>query len=213
MKVVVGKAYGHQTPAFAAEMTYLIFHPYWDVPSSIARRELIPKFARDPEFLRENHYEIVGLDGEVVTRNNASASILDAVRAGRYRVRQMPGPDNALGGVKFMFPNEHNVYLHGTPAMELFSKTRRDFSHGCIRVEKPAELAQWVLRNRPDWPPERIRAAINGKGPLKVVLDQPIPVLIVYGTAVVEETGDVRFFHDIYGKDAALERALAAAEP
>ena len=125
----------------------------------------------------------------------------------------MPGPDNALGGVKFMFPNEHNVYLHGTPAMELFSKTRRDFSHGCIRVEKPAELAQWVLRNRPDWPPERIRAAINGKGPLKVVLDQPIPVLIVYGTAVVEETGDVRFFHDIYGKDAALERALAAAEP
>jgi murein L,D-transpeptidase YcbB/YkuD len=97
--------------------------------------------------------------------------------------------------------------------MELFSKTRRDFSHGCIRVERPAELAQWVLRKKPDWPPERILEAMNGKYPLRVTLDQPIPILIVYGTAIVEETGEVHFFDDIYGQDAALERALATAEP
>jgi murein L,D-transpeptidase YcbB/YkuD len=192
MKVVVGKAYGHRTPVFSAEMTYLIFRPYWDVPESIARNELLPKAAHDPDFFSRNHYEIV------------------PAGSGDSRVRQAPWPDNALGPVKFLFPNEHNVYLHGTPEVELFSRSRRDFSHGCIRVEKPDELAAWVLRNKPGWTPERIRDAMNGARPLRVDLDAPIPVFIVYGTVVVTENGEVRFFDDIYGFDALLAKTLAA---
>ena len=192
MKVVVGRAYRHRTPVFSAEMTYLIFRPYWDVPDSIAREELLPKAAADPEYFVKNHYETV------------------PTPSGGSRVRQAPGPDNALGGVKFLFPNEYNVYLHGTPAVELFSKSRRDFSHGCIRVEKPEELAVWVLKNKPEWTRERIREAMNSGQPLRVNLDTPIPVLIVYGTAVVAEDGDIRFFDDIYGYDAALAQTLAA---
>lgn len=192
MKVVVGKAYGHQTPVFSAEMTYLIFRPYWDVPESIARKELLLKAAADPEYFVKNHYETV------------------PTTSGGSRVRQAPGPDNALGGVKFLFPNEYNVYLHGTPAVELFSKSRRDFSHGCIRVEKPEELAAWVLRKKPEWTRERIREAMNSTQPLRVNLDAPIPVLIVYGTTVVAGDGDIRFFDDIYGYDASLAQTLAA---
>lgn len=192
MKVVVGKAYGHQTPVFSAAMTYLIFRPYWDVPESIARKELLPKAAADPEYFVKNHYETV------------------PTTSGGSRVRQAPGPDNALGGVKFLFPNEYDVYLHGTPAVELFSKSRRDFSHGCIRVEKPEELAAWVLRNKPEWTRERIREAMNSAQSLRVNLDTPIPVLIVYGTTVVAGDGDIRFFDDIYGYDASLARTLAA---
>ena len=192
MKVVLGKAYGHQTPVFSAEMTYLIFRPYWDVPESIARKELLPKAAADPEYFVKNHYETV------------------PTTSGGSRVRQAPGSDNALGGVKFLFPNEYNVYLHGTPAVELFSKSRRDFSHGCIRVEKPEELAAWVLRNIPQWTRERIREAMKGTQPLQVNLDAPIPVLIVYGTTVVAGDGDIRFFDDIYGYDASLAQTLAA---
>jgi murein L,D-transpeptidase YcbB/YkuD len=192
MKVVVGKAYGHQTPVFSAPMTYLIFRPYWDVPESIVRKELLPKAAADPEYFAKNHFETV------------------TTASGGSRVRQAPGPDNALGGVKFLFPNEYNVYLHGTPAMELFSKSRRDFSHGCIRVEKPEELAAWVLRNKPEWTRESIRQAMNGTQPLQVNLDAPIPVLIVYGTTVVADDGEVRFFDDIYGYDASLAQILDA---
>jgi len=125
-------------------------------------------------------------------------------------VRQAPGPDNALGGVKFLFPNKYNVYLHGTPAVELFSKSRRDFSHGCIRVEKPEELAVWVLRNKPEWTCERIREAMRSAWPLRVDLDTPIPVLVVYGTAIAAPNGDMRFLDDIYGYDASLAQALAA---
>jgi murein L,D-transpeptidase YcbB/YkuD len=173
-------------------MTYLIFRPYWDVPESIARKELLPKAAADPEYFVKNHYETV------------------PTTSGGSRVRQAPGSDNALGGVKFLFPNEYNVYLHGTPAVELFSKSRRDFSHGCIRVEKPEELAAWVLRNIPQWTRERIREAMKGTQPLQVNLDAPIPVLIVYGTTVVAGDGDIRFFDDIYGYDASLAQTLAA---
>ncbi len=193
MKVVVGKAYGHRTPVFAREMTHLIFRPYWEVPDSIAYKELFPKLAKDPSYFVKNHY---------VTHHR-----------GPTLVRQLPGPDNALDGVKFVFPNEHDVYLHGTPATELFAKTRRDFSHGCIRVEKPAELARWVLRHQPEWTPERIAEAMNRDTPLEVKLARPIPVLIVYGTAIVLESGEVHFFNDIYHLDSALDQALATRRP
>ena len=194
MKVVVGKAYGHRTPVFAREMTHIIFCPYWEVPDSIAEKELFPKLAKDPAYFVENHYVVVH-------------------RGARVLVRQLPGPDNALDGVKFVFPNEHDVYLHGTPATELFAKTRRDFSHGCIRVEKPAELARWVLRHQPEWTPERIAEAMNRDTPLEVKLARPIPVLIVYGTAIVLESGEVHFFNDIYHLDTALDQALKTRRP
>ena len=138
---------------------------------------------------------------------------LAQLRSGALRIRQIPGPENALGLVAFMFPNEHDVYLHGTPAMELFTKSRRDFSHGCIRAEKPEELAAWVLRNQAEWTPEKIAEAMNGSKTIYVSLDKAIPVLIVYATAVVLADGEVRFFEDIYGQDAELAALLAKGYP
>ena len=148
MKVVVGKAYHHQTPVFAANMKQVIFRPYWNVPVSIQRAELVPKLDRDSSYLMKNRYEVVTPQGKVVTNGIVDAPTLAQLRSGNLRIRQTPGPENALGLVAFMFPNEYDVYLHGTPAMELFAKSRRDFSHGCIRAEKPQELAAWVLRNQ-----------------------------------------------------------------
>jgi len=133
MKVVVGRALGRRTPLFEAEMQYVIFNLWWEVPPSIARRELAPQFARSADALRKEDYEVVRRDGSLVSREAMSPDVLQGIRSGEYRVRQAPGAKNALGSVKFIFPNPHNVYLHGTPATELFSRTRRDFSHGCIR--------------------------------------------------------------------------------
>jgi murein L,D-transpeptidase YcbB/YkuD len=209
MKVVVGSAYGgHKTPVFSADMKYVVFRPYWDVPFSIARAEIAPKLAKDHSYLEKNRYELVDAQGRIAIAPVNDAAVAQ-IRSGALRVRQTPGPENALGLVKFLFPNEYNVYLHSTPAQELFSKTRRDFSHGCIRVEKPEDLAVWVLQNKPEWTPARIHAAMNGAETLQVTLDTPIPVLIVYATAVVLESGEVRFFDDIYQQDAQLEQALA----
>ena len=135
------------------------------------------------------------------------------LRSGKLFIRQVPGEKNALGLVKFLFPNEYNVYLHGTPAKSLFLRSRRDFSHGCIRVEKPEELAQWVLRGVPGWDMDHIREAEHGVDSERVNLDKPIPVLIVYGTAVVREDEEVFFFDDIYGHDAALAELLDHGYP
>jgi murein L,D-transpeptidase YcbB/YkuD len=140
--------------------------------------------------------------------------VLEQLRSGKLAVRQKPGPANSLGLVKLIFPNQHNVYLHSTPAPELFSQARRDFSHGCIRVEKPAELTAWALRNNPGWDLERVRQEMkSGKDNQQVNLVKPIPVLILYGTAIVDEEGTVRFFDDIYGLDASLEKVLAKGYP
>jgi murein L,D-transpeptidase YcbB/YkuD len=213
MKVVVGKAYRHKTPVFSNEMTHVIFRPYWDVPLSIQRAELVPKIAKDPAYLAENDYEIVDSRRQVVPSAVVTPDMLARLRSGKLFIRQIPGDKNALGDVKFLFPNEYNVYLHGTPAKSLFLKSRRDFSYGCIRVEKPEELAQWVLRGLPGWDMDCIREAENGTASQRVNLDKPIPVLIVYGTAVVREGGEVFFFDDIYGHDAALEQTLDHGYP
>lgn len=210
MKVVVGRAYRHRTPVFAGELKSVIFRPYWNVPLSIQREELLPQMEKNPSYLAEHSYEIVDGDDNVVADGMEKK---DQLRSGELRIRQKPGPDNALGLVKFDFPNAYNVYMHGTPALELFSRTRRDFSHGCIRVEDPVALAAWVLRDQPEWTAERIRSAMQGDETLQVPLNQSIPVLIVYGTAIVMEDGEVRFFDDIYGHDKALERALAENHP
>jgi murein L,D-transpeptidase YcbB/YkuD len=213
MKVVAGRAYRHQTPIFAADMKHVIFRPYWNVPPSIQRAEIVPKIARDRSYLEKNGFEVVTSKDVVVTAGVVDDSTLAQLRTGKLLIRQIPGPKNSLGLVKFLFPNQHNVYLHDTPAIELFSRSRRDFSHGCIRVEKPELLAAWVLADRPEWSPGRIAEAMNGSKTLQVNLARPIPVLVVYATAVVLGNGEVRFFRDIYGQDAALEKRLAAGRP
>jgi len=213
MKVVVGKAFGHQTPVFANEIRSVIFRPYWNVPQSILEAELIPELMKNPSYLSENSYEIVDKDERVVSEGPVSKEVEALLLAGKLSVRQIPGPQNALGLVKFEFPNQYDVYMHGTPAKELFSRSRRDFSHGCIRVEDPVKLASWVLQGMPEWTEESIRAAMNGETTMEVKLEKPIPVLIFYSTAVVLEGEEPHFFGDIYGLDAELERALAKGLP
>jgi murein L,D-transpeptidase YcbB/YkuD len=213
MNVVVGKAYDHDTPVFSDSMQYVVFRPYWSVPYSIAKAEFIPRIARDPDYLAKKGFEVVNSRQDVVTSGTVTGDMLAQLRSGKLFIRQTPGPKNSLGLVKFIFPNSYNVYMHDTPAQEFFAKSRRDFSHGCIRLEKPADLAVWVLRDNPGWDMDRVRPAMNGAPNQQVNLAHPIPVLIVYGTAIVTEDGLVHFYDDIYGHDAALEKVLAKGYP
>ena len=212
MKVVVGRAYGHQTPVFASQIESVIFRPYWNVPHSIVKAELVPHLKKDSSYFSKNDYEIVDKNAEVVTEAADSKDVIAQLNSGKLGVRQKPGPQNALGLIKFEFPNQYDVYMHGTPSKALFARTRRDFSHGCIRVEDPVELAKWVLQDRPEWSEENMRAAIDGEDRVEVKLKEPIPVLIFYSTAVVLEGGEVHFYDDIYGLDAQLEETLAQRE-
>jgi murein L,D-transpeptidase YcbB/YkuD len=214
MKAVVGKSYRTHTPVFAQNMTYLVFRPYWNVPLAIQRGEMVPKLRKDPDYLKKNQMEIVDRHGTVVSTGAASGEQLAQLGSGVLSVRQRPGPKNSLGLVVFMFPNEHNVYLHSTPAPELFSRPRRDFSHGCIRVEDPAKLAEYILQGNGNWPMEKITEAMNsGPDSQTVSLKQKRPVVIVYATAVVLPDGTVKFFQDIYGHDARLQKALGPGFP
>ena len=214
MNVVVGKAYNHNTPVFEDSMQYVIFRPYWSVPYSIAKTEFIPKIARDPDYLEKKGFAVVDSRQQVVAAGPVSADVLQQLRAGKLFIRQNPGPKNSLGLVKFIFPNSYNIYMHDTPEQVFFSKTRRDFSHGCIRLEKPGDLAVWVLRgNTGNWDTTRVRAAMNGDAPQQVNLARPIPVLILYATVIVTEDGVVHFYDDIYGHDSVLEKALDKGYP
>ena len=210
MNVVVGKAYEHQTPVFSSYIRSIIFRPYWNVPLRIQRQEIIPKLKEDPAYLAANSYEIIDGAGNVVEADPASLEVIEKLESGELGIRQRPGPDNSLGLIKFDSPNRFDIYLHGTPAMELFAKSRRDFSHGCIRVERPFELACRLLSGLPEWTPEKIQEAMNGEQTLRVALSEPVPLLIVYGTAVVTESGEIHFYRDIYGHDRSLERALGS---
>jgi L,D-transpeptidase YcbB len=214
MNVIVGKAMRHETPVFDRDMRYVVFRPYWNVPPSIQRSEIVPAITRNRSYIAQKNYEVTTHNGQVVTDGPISDEVLEQLRAGKLAVRQKPGPSNSLGLVKLIFPNEYNVYLHSTPAQQLFSQSRRDFSHGCIRVEKPEELAAWALQGRPEWSLDRVRAAMrNGKDNVQVNLPQPIPVLIFYVTAVPAADGSVLFFEDLYGHDAELRKALAKGYP
>jgi murein L,D-transpeptidase YcbB/YkuD len=214
MDVIVGKAYGHKTPIFAEDMHYVVFRPYWNVPPSIQRSEIVPAIQKSRDYIAKKGFEIITRSGGVVTSGAVSDDLLEQFRSGKLAVRQKPGATNALGLVKLMFPNEYNVYLHSTPAQELFAQTRRDFSHGCIRVEKPDELAAWALRNNPGWDLARVREAMkSGKDNQTVNLAKPIPVFILYGTAIVDEKGEAHFYDDIYGLDADLDKVLAKGYP
>lgn len=188
MRVVVGKEQS-RTPAFSDKMTYIEVNPYWNIPPSIAKNEILPKVAADPGYLASHNMEVIpGTDGQL---------------------RQLPGGDNALGRLKFMFPNEFNIYLHDTPADHLFNRAERDFSHGCIRLEKPVELANVLLKGDPKWTPEALQAVIDSGEQKTITLEHPLPVHILYWTAWVEPDGTVQFRKDIYGHDAQLEEALA----
>ncbi len=211
MRVVVGRALRTQTPVMAEEMKYLIFWPYWNVPPSILRAEIVPKIAKDPEYLQKNNFEVTTYSGEVVTDGIVSEEVLAQLRAGKLMVRQKPGPKNALGLIKFVFPNADNIYLHSTPSQALFGESRRDFSHGCIRVEDPRALATWVLRNNPGWTRERVEAAFQAQEQEQVNLAHEIPLLILYGTAISKEDGQVFFFEDIYGYDKAMGKLFEQA--
>jgi L,D-transpeptidase YcbB len=214
MNVIVGRTFPDQnTPVFVADMRYIVFRPYWDVPASIMRKEYLAHLRADPGWATRNGYELVAGPGDDARPVEPSADSVAALARGELRLRQLPGPANALGLAKFMFPNRHNVYLHGTPAQSLFAATRRAFSHGCIRVEDPLRLAEFLLRDDPAWNRDRIIAAQQGTGPVRVALAQPIRVMILYATALATEAGEVLFFDDLYGHDARLLRQLRTRKP
>jgi murein L,D-transpeptidase YcbB/YkuD len=210
MDVVVGSAYDHRTPVFSDALEHIVFAPYWDVPLSIARAELLPLARRNPHILTVNNYEIVNAAGRVLS---PTAAALRAVSTGSARIRQLPGGSNALGFVKFVFPNEFNVYLHDTPVQAAFRRARRDVSHGCIRIANPFALAQLLLRSVPGWDSTAIAAAMRGKTPQRVDLPHPVPVHIIYATAVAREDGTALFYDDIYGLDAELSQRLSRGYP
>jgi len=209
MKVIVGRAMRTATPLFAEDMRFIEFSPYWNVPPSIARSETLPKLRADPAYLEREGFEFVSAQG---VSTEVSEANLAAVARGEARIRQRPGPHNALGDIKFVFPNQDNIYLHHTPSVRLFERERRDFSHGCIRVEQPVQLAAFVLEHQPGWDEDRIVTAMTAGKSSTLRLAQALPVLITYATAIVKD-GRPHFFEDIYGHDARLAAALAAPRP
>jgi L,D-transpeptidase YcbB len=215
MNVVVGKAAPTQTPVFTDEIKFIVFRPYWNVPPGILRRTVIPGILKSSGYLTRERFEVTDSSGKLVSPND---DLVAGLRSGKYFVRQKPGPANALGLIKFMFPNTYSVYLHSTPSTELFSRSRRDFSSGCIRLEKPAELAAFLLRNQRDgqqpWTASLAQKAMDaGADNRQVNLAVKVPVLILYVTAVAEEDGTIHFFDDIYGHDKRLNALLAKLRP
>ncbi len=211
MDVIVGEAFpGRETPVFAADMRYIVLRPYWDVPFSIMAREMLPLIWADPDWVTRNGYELVLGQRDDALPQPVTAANIDLLARGELRLRQKPGPGNALGLAKFMFPNRHNVYMHDTPAQELFGQARRAFSHGCIRVADPIALIRHVLRDDPRWTTERITAAMRVDGPVRIALPRSIRVFIIYGTALATEAGETLFFEDIYQHDARLDALLTA---
>jgi murein L,D-transpeptidase YcbB/YkuD len=201
IRVVVGKP-GHNTPIFSEDMKTVVFSPYWNIPDTIAENETAPAIARDPNYLNKQGIEILRVSSKGTETVDAASVKWDSPDAVRGLVfRQKPGDSNALGHVKFLFPNPYNVYLHDTPADALFAKPGRAFSHGCVRVEEPETLAKSVLKGYPEWDEEKIFAAMQAGVEKQVRLTKPIPVHIAYFTAWVDDNGGLHFQPDIYGYD------------
>jgi len=200
MKIIVGEAPERKTPLLRSRLETIIFYPYWNVPSKITRDELMSDIEKDRTFLPANHLEMVNLRGKVVD-GPISEDEIDQLRSGQLRLRQTPGPKNTLGLAKFEFPNEYGIYMHATSAPWLFAKPRRDFSHGCIRVEQAEDLAEWALRDEAGWSRDRIDEAMQGPDPVAVKLHHSVQLVTVYVTAMALDNGEVRFFDDIYGLD------------
>ena len=197
MRVIVGKP-ATATPLFSDEMTYVVFSPYWNIPQNILRDETLPRAVKDPDFLRRNNMEVVGTSGTI---DPAEVDWTDESVTRTLRFRQRPGPDNALGLVKFIFPNHFDIYLHDTPGDRLFFREHRTFSHGCIRIENPVGFAEYVLRDQPEWTTSRITAAMQSRREQAVTLKRKLPVHIGYWTAWVEPDGNVKFTDDPYKLD------------
>jgi len=218
MKVIDGEAKGnHDTPMFVRLMRYVVFRPYWNLPPSIIKKEIVPHLVKSGlGYLAANDYQVFKNDGTVVT----SFTVQDIAHL-RYNVRQLPGPKNSLGLVKFLFPNAYDVYMHSTPELYLFGLYRRDRSHGCVRLEHADQMALWVLhgdQSDPDaqngWDADKIDVAMNGEMNNRTVsLKTPLPVVIGYFTAMPDEDGSTHFFNDLYGYDKDLEAAIAKGRP
>jgi murein L,D-transpeptidase YcbB/YkuD len=218
MRVVDGEAEGnHDTPIFVRLMRYVVFRPYWNLPPSIIKKEIVPHLHRSGlGYLSSHDYEAYKNDGTVV-----SGVSIDDIEHLRYGLRQKPGPKNSLGLVKFLFPNEYDVYMHSTPELNLFDLARRDRSHGCVRLQHADQMALWVLSNdQPDpdqqtkWDTDTVSAAMNGDNNNRTYnLKTPLPVVIGYFTAMADEDGSMHFFSDVYGYDKELEAALAKGRP
>ncbi|HSR42172.1 MAG TPA: L,D-transpeptidase family protein [Longimicrobiales bacterium] len=214
IRAIVGRAY-RQTPIFTGRMTYLVFSPFWHVPPGIAVNDKLPAIKRDPGYVAAQRMTLLDartnepVDPSTVEWSEMTGSEFNR----RFRLRQEPGPWNALGTVKFMFPNRHNVYLHDTPDRGLFGRTERSFSSGCVRIEEPIWLAEYLLRGDPRWTRERIDGVIAGRREVSVILPEPVPVHVLYWTAWVDEDGVLQFRRDLYDRDAAVRRALEHGPP
>lgn len=208
MKVVVGKALENQTPVLMAELSFIDFMPYWNIPYSITKEEILPKWLEDKAYLEKEQLELVTNFGNNVKPVAYSDASKDLVKKGLLKIRQRPGKKNPLGQVKFIFPNKDDVYLHGTPANALFSKSRRDFSHGCVRVEAPELLAEFALKKQNEWTKEAIKLAMKSDKTERVLLKKSIPVLFFYMTSFIDQEDKLVFYPDIYGHDTALTEAL-----
>jgi L,D-transpeptidase YcbB len=201
----VGKPF-RQTPIFRSTITYLVLNPTWTVPPGIFANDILPALKRDPGYLAKRGLRVVDAEGRPVTVPIDWATMTPG--SFPYMLRQEPGPDNALGRVKFMFPNEYSVYLHDTPSQALFAKSERAFSSGCIRVENPLELARLLLEGQPGWDAEAIAAAVASGATRTLTLQHKVPVLLTYWTAWVDRDGVLQFRSDVYGRDAKVRAAL-----
>jgi len=205
-KVQVGSAF-HQSPVFRDEIKYVVLNPTWTVPYSIATKEILPKIKRDPNYFATRDFDLKTHSGKFVDPSSVNWATI-TTRNFPYWLVQRPGPNNALGQVKVMFPNEHAVYLHDTPSKALFGKAERAFSHGCIRVENPFDLAEQLLGGD-GWNQEKFQAVLDSKQTKTVLLSKPMPVLLLYWTAMVEPDGTVYFFNDVYERDERIAEALS----
>jgi murein L,D-transpeptidase YcbB/YkuD len=212
MRIIVGKR-SWDTPVFSASMTALIINPSWNVPRSIAIAEVLPAIRKNPQYLTKNNLTVLqgqGVQTREIDPHTISWATVSAARF-PYRFWQEPGPTNPLGRIKFVLPNEFDVYLHDTPFRALFAKTTRAFSHGCIRIEQPLELAEYVLRDDPQWTGEALRAAIAQGQERLVPLPHPLPIYLLYRTAWVDQDGVLQFRPDIYERDRRLDEMLRQA--
>jgi murein L,D-transpeptidase YcbB/YkuD len=202
MRVVVGKK-DTPTPIFNDQMTHIVFSPYWNVPPTIAQGETLPSVMRDADFLERNNMEVLDAGG-----NPVDPSSIDLAEPKQYRFRQRPGSGNSLGLVKFMFPNEFNVYLHDTPAESLFARATRSFSHGCVRIEEPRALAEYLLKGQEGWTEDRIVDAMHAGEEKFVKIEKPVPVYLGYWTATPTEDG-IQFNNDVYAIDRRQTMVVA----
>jgi murein L,D-transpeptidase YcbB/YkuD len=204
-RVQVGRPY-RKSPVFRDDIKYLVFNPTWTVPYSIATRDLLPQIQSDPGFFEDRGFDLRDRNGQLVEPSSVNWT---QVAVGRFpfTLVQRPGPANALGRVKFMFPNEHAVYLHDTPSKYLFDRADRTFSSGCIRVENPFELAE-VLLGTDGWNQDRLRQVLDTGKERTVFLSEPVPILLLYWTAQAGPDRTVSFFRDVYERDAAIIEAL-----